>query len=185
MHIQRHAIVGTVAADFHAQCRDFGQSGEIWGRVLLAWRGCNRADRVVERGIWAHIHPRRTRHTVARDTKMRQRFQNGRFQAKDMFFDEITSAFEIDQGVSHHLAGPVVGDLPPSVAGNHRNVGVLQQMLGLAGQALGKHGRVLAQPNFIRRSQVTVRGERLHRRQTWCVVDPPFVDQLWLVVNRH
>ena len=103
----------------------------------------------------------------------------------NVFLDVVAGVLQVDQGIGHHLTGAVKRHLAAAVGLHHGNIGWFQDMAGLPGQSLGEHGRVFAQPNFIWRSQVTVRGERLHRRQTWRVVDPPFEDQLWLVVNRH
>jgi hypothetical protein len=47
------------------------------------------------------------------------------------------AAVEVEQQVAHHLAGAVVGDLAAAVDLDQRDVGDVEQVLGLAGLAQG------------------------------------------------
>jgi hypothetical protein len=56
----------------------------------------------------------------------------------------------------------MVGHLPAAVDLHHRDITRQQQVLGLAGLALGEHRRVLDQPDFVGGIAAAFVGEALH-----------------------
>ncbi|MNI20362.1 hypothetical protein D3C73_738430 [compost metagenome] len=68
----------------------------------------------------------------------------------------------VQQQISHQLARAVVGHLTTTVDLHHRNITGKQQMLGLAGLALGEHRRVFDQPDLVGGIVAAFVGEALH-----------------------
>ena len=130
-----------MAADLDAQRGDLAQAAKGVGRQARAGQ-CSVRVRVVQ----PHINARGAGYAVTRHAKVRQGFDHGLFNPVDIFLDVIARALQIDQRISHHLAWAVVGHLPAPVALHHGNVAGVEQMVSLAGQALGKDRRVLANP---------------------------------------
>ena len=93
---------------------------------------------------------------------MQQASHNRFFQFVNIFFDIVAGAAQIDQGISHHLSGPMVGHLTSTVGGNHGYVARGQQMGGRAGKALGENGGMFTKPNFVGRLHITLGSEVLH-----------------------
>jgi uncharacterized protein len=86
---------------------------------------------------------------VAGDAKVIQRANHGFFHPKNVFFNKVARAPQIDQRVGHHLAGAVKSHLPAAVGLNHWDVSCSKNVFGLTGNALGEDGFVLAQPQLI------------------------------------
>jgi len=110
-----------------------------------------------------HVDAGCTGHTVAGDLVRLQHLQHRALQPVDIFLDVDAQAPQVDQRVGHHLARAVVGDLTTAVGGHHRDATSVQQVLRLAGQALGVDRVVLNQPNFVRRGLGARLGEGAHR----------------------
>ena len=122
--------------------------------------------------VQAHINAGGTGHAVARNAKVRQGADRGLFEAVDVLFHKVPPALKIKQRVGHHLPRAVVRHLPAPVGGHHGNAARGQHMLGLAGQPLGKGGRVLAQPQRIGRVRPTRCGHALHGSDGAGVIHP-------------
>ncbi|MCY1454252.1 hypothetical protein D9M71_713040 [compost metagenome] len=67
----------------------------------------------------------------------------------------------------------MVGDLAAALDLDHRDVSRRQQMLGLAGLALGEHLGMLQQPDFVGRPFVALASQATHRLQGRQVVHQP------------
>ncbi|MNY21913.1 hypothetical protein D3C86_1554920 [compost metagenome] len=75
----------------------------------------------------------------------------------------------VQQQISHQLAGAVVGHLTTTVDLHHRNIPGKQQVLGLAGLALGEHRGMLNQPDLVGGIAAAFVGEALHGMPDWLV----------------
>ncbi|MNN48705.1 hypothetical protein D3C81_1632010 [compost metagenome] len=60
------------------------------------------------------------------------------------------------------MPGAVVGHLAAAIGLHHRNIARYQQVLGLAGLALGENRGVLYQPDFVLAVRATLLGEATH-----------------------
>ena len=111
-------------------------------------------------------------HAMAGDAAVGQRAQHRLLQAVHVFLDEVAAPAQVDQRIGHDLSGAVVGDLAAAVGGDDRDVARRQHVVGLAGQALREHRRVLAKPELVGRVRVARGREVLHRLVGGQVVDP-------------
>jgi hypothetical protein len=73
-----------------------------------------------------------------------------------------TRAADVEQKIANQLAGAVIGHLPATVHLYHRDIARKQQVFGLSGLALGKHRRMLQQPDFVVAVRIACIGELLH-----------------------
>ncbi|MNG96147.1 hypothetical protein D3C79_552040 [compost metagenome] len=99
---------------------------------------------------------------IGLNTALRQGIDDGGFQAGHQFAHRELAAAHVHQHVEHQLAGTVIGHLAAAIALHHRDVTGGEQMLGLAGLALGVDGVVLHHPELVRGIAGAVVGEGLH-----------------------
>jgi acyl-CoA synthetase (AMP-forming)/AMP-acid ligase II len=109
------------------------------------------------------VSPIEIEHAVARHPDMHQCADDGLFDAVHVLFDEVAPATQVQQGVGHHLAGAVVGDLSTAVAGDDRDIAGCQHMARLGMHAQGVDRRMLDEPQRIRRMGVALVGVLAHR----------------------
>ena len=69
----------------------------------------------------------------------------------------------------------MVGNLAAAINLYYGNIVAYQQVLGLAGQALCEHGRVLDHPQFVFRFSRACGVERFHGFESWQVFDQTFL----------
>ncbi|MOA34008.1 hypothetical protein D3C78_1553510 [compost metagenome] len=93
---------------------------------------------------------------------MGEGINNGLFQGRDELANTYFIAFQIHHHVQHLLAWTMIGNLAAAIALDHRDIAWHQQMFCLTGLALGEHGLMLHQPQFIKRGLIAVIGEAVH-----------------------
>src|SRR5438128_6392412 len=91
------------------------------------------------------------------------------FQEADEGLDLHAAAREIDQGVEHDLAGPVVGDLAAAIGGDHRDAVGDAHRRGALSQRVDRC--MLEQPELVRRALVAFAREAAHRFQRRQIID--------------
>ncbi|MNP21365.1 hypothetical protein D3C76_1139790 [compost metagenome] len=96
------------------------------------------------------------------DTVTGQQLDQALLHPADQIAHAKPELAHVQQQISHQLAGAVVGHLTTTVDLHHRNITGKQQMLGLAGLALGEHRRVFHQPDLVGGIVAAFVGEALH-----------------------
>ena len=76
---------------------------------------------------------------------------------------------QVDKGVDHELAGPVIGDVAAAVGLHERDGIVERRMLGALPQRVDR--RMLEQPQLVGSIRVPFPGELLHRLERGGVID--------------
>ncbi|MCY1366846.1 hypothetical protein D9M69_537540 [compost metagenome] len=174
-------MVRAVAADLDAQRSDLAQAGEIGidsGLAFPPFLWTLWQQRMAARVVQPHVNAGRTGHAVAGHAEVVQCADHRLFDAVDVFLDEVTGALQIDQRVGHYLARAVVSHLTTAVGFHHRDVARREQVVVAARDALGEHGRVLADPELVGRIGGARLGERHHGVAGGCVVHPAEVANL-------
>src|SRR5471030_526119 len=124
VHVQGQAMKGTTVADPQTQRSDFRPVDVDARRV---WLGCSS-------------------NAIAG-----QQLDQAKLHAGDQVTHAETQFAHIQQQVSHQLAWAVISHLTTAINLHHRDISRQQQVLGLAGLALGEHRRVFHQPDLVRR----------------------------------
>ncbi|MNE57963.1 hypothetical protein D3C80_1529640 [compost metagenome] len=99
---------------------------------------------------------------IGLDVASGQGVDDGGFQAGHQLSHRELAAAHVHQHIEHQLAGAVIGHLAAAIALHHGDVTGGEQMLGLAGLALGVDGIVLHHPELVRRLAGAAVGEGLH-----------------------
>ncbi|MNT45591.1 hypothetical protein D3C72_1821870 [compost metagenome] len=80
-----------------------------------------------------------------------------------------TQLAHVQQQIGHQLPGPVIRHLATAIYLHHRDIARQQQVLGLAGLALGEDRRVFDQPDLVGGIAAAFVGEALHGMPDWLV----------------
>ena len=99
--------------------------------------------------ISINVYSRRPGHALSRHVILRQHADYGFLDTAYKLTDTQTFSPDIHQGVSHDLAGPVVGDLPSPVHLDDRDIARRQYMFSLARLSLREDRGMLNQPKLI------------------------------------
>ncbi len=126
--------------------------------------GATLADPQPQRGHLGpiHVNPRRVGSGVGGHAMGGQQFDHRTLQRRHQRPHSQPQPAHIEQTIHHHLPRTVVSHLTAAIDLDHWNSARRQQMLGLAGHALGKHRRMLDPPQFVQRIRITVLGKRAH-----------------------
>lgn len=135
VHIEAQAVVGRMVADAQTQRGDLACVDVDAGRILVAMR----VDAILGQGI-----------------------DDGGLDPAHHLADAVAAPLHAQQQVDHQLARAMIGDLAAAVGPDQRDVGLAQQVFGLAGEAEGIDRWMFDDPQRVGRVSSAGVGERLH-----------------------
>ena len=119
------------------------------------------------------VDPWRRRLAVGGNTEGREPFYHRAFDGPDHRADAQLAPAQIAQQIHDELAGPVIRDLAAAVDLHRRNAVVAQQMLAPSGEPERVDGRMLGEPDLVRRVGRARGRECLHRAPRGHVLGAP------------
>lgn len=122
------------------------------------------SDAEPERGYFCltHIDSGRSDFPLCHYGEVLQRLNQALFHELNHCAHTDLEPMQINQRIENQLTWTMVGHLTTPVAGNHRDISGIEQMLAAASLAERKHPRVLNQPELIRRFRAALIGEIRH-----------------------